>query len=130
MNNRVNKVRLALDLSMDKFGSRIGLTRSAISKIESGSSKPSEQTIVSICREFNVNEEWLRSGTGEMFKEIVGNDEIATYVYGLLQEEDTPMNALIIEIMRTYYKLDSKSQAVIDGAISDFVSNIQKKKRD
>jgi len=114
---------------MDKFGSRIGLTRSAISKIESGSSNPSEQTILSICREFNVNEEWLRTGEGEMFKELTGNDEIATYVYGLLTDTENPFHDLIIEIMRTYYELDSKSQKVIDEMIAKLVANVQKKKR-
>ena len=67
MNRRLSELRMALNLSMEKFGSRIGITRSAISKMESGSSGLSEQTILSICREFNVNEEWLRNGEGEMF---------------------------------------------------------------
>lgn len=67
MNHRLTELRKSLNLSMEKFGSRIGITRSAISKMESGSSGLSEQTILSICREFNVNEEWLRNGSGEMF---------------------------------------------------------------
>ena len=67
LNDRLSEVRKALGLSMEKFGSRIGLTKSAISKMESGLSGISEQTILSICREFRVDYFWLTEGIGEMF---------------------------------------------------------------
>ncbi|WP_243099024.1 helix-turn-helix domain-containing protein [Clostridium sp. AF22-10] len=71
MNERVKAVRKHenVNLSQEAFGNRIGLTKAAISKIEKGVSKMSEQTILSICREFNVNEEWLRTGSGDMFSQ-------------------------------------------------------------
>lgn len=74
MNQRIKELRNKMGLSMEKFGARIGLTRSAISKIESGSN-PSEQTIISICREFNINEDWLRFGKGEMYCYQGSSDE-------------------------------------------------------
>lgn len=79
MNKRLKELREFLGLSMDKFGSRIGVTRSAISKMESGASKMSDQSIMSICREFNVNPSWLTEGQGEMFLNIPDTliDEIA-----------------------------------------------------
>lgn len=79
---RIKALREQLGLSMDKFGNRIGVTRSAISKMESGAvSKISEQAIISICREFNVNEEWLRTGNGEMFNKLTQDEELA-YIVG------------------------------------------------
>ena len=81
MNKRLKDLRENLNLSMDKFGSRIGVTRSAISKMESGVSNMSEQSIISICREFNVNEEWLRNGSGKMFNERSIDEELA-YIVG------------------------------------------------
>ena len=67
MNTRLTELRKTLNLSMEKFGAKIGLSRSAISKIESGSSGLSDQTILSICREFRVNYYWFTEGKGEMF---------------------------------------------------------------
>ena len=81
MNERIKQLRATLGLSAEKFGGRIGVTRSAISKMELGVCNVSEQSILSICREFNVREEWLRSGTGEMFNELSQEEEVA-YIVG------------------------------------------------
>ena len=70
MNERVKELRDALGISAEKFGARVGVTRSAISRIENGTVNVTSQMVVSICREFNVREEWLRNGTGEMFNEL------------------------------------------------------------
>ena len=67
MNERIKQVRLKFDLTQSEFGERIGITKSSVSTIESGKSNPSDQTIRSICREFTVNESWLRTGEGEPF---------------------------------------------------------------
>ena len=68
MNNRIKKVRKMLDLTQQAFAEKIGLKQNSIALIESGKRNTSDQVILSICREFNVNEEWLRNGTGEMFR--------------------------------------------------------------
>ena len=67
MNERIKAARKALGLTMEQFGKRVGLSKSAISLIESGKNGTTEQTVASICREFGVNEMWLRTGEGEMF---------------------------------------------------------------
>lgn len=67
MNERIKAIRRALDLTMEQFGKRIGLSKSAISLIESGKNGTTDQTVTSICREYNVNENWLRTGEGSMF---------------------------------------------------------------
>lgn len=69
MNERIKQVRLALGLSQDSFGARIGLGKSSLSKIERGANSTTDQTILSICREFGVDEVWLRTGEGEMFSQ-------------------------------------------------------------
>lgn len=81
MNERVKELRSMLNLSTEKFGSRVGVTRSAISRIENGVVNVTEQMVKSICREFNVNEEWLRNGTGNMFNELSQDEELA-YIVG------------------------------------------------
>lgn len=70
MNNRIKEIRKAYGLTLEKFGERLGVGKAAISKLEHGENNVSEQMIKSICREFNINEEWLRNGTGSMKLEI------------------------------------------------------------
>lgn len=67
MNERIKELRKTLGLTMEQFGQRIGLTKASVSRIESAFSNTTDQTVLSICREFNVNEQWLRTGEGEMF---------------------------------------------------------------
>lgn len=68
-NERVKAVRKELKITMDSFGTRLGVTRTAISNIESGNRGLTDQMCKSICREFNVSEEWLRTGKGSMFQQ-------------------------------------------------------------
>ena len=88
-----------------------------------------EAVIVSICREFNVNEEWLRTGNGDMFKKFPEEDETAKYVAELLLD-DTGSNSLytiIKEIMHTYSELDTKSQEVIKSSCNKLLENLNKR---
>ena len=65
--DRIKKVRKSLDLTQEAFATRIGSVQNTITGYESGRRNPSAPVISLICKEFNVNEEWLRNGTGEMF---------------------------------------------------------------
>lgn len=64
MNERFKEVRKTLGLTQSEFGKSLGISNTAISKIEKGENNVSESNIISICREFGVNEEWLRTGVG------------------------------------------------------------------
>lgn len=66
INDRIKEVRKAKGLTMEQFGARIGLGKSAVNKIEKGINGTTDQTMQSICREFNVSEVWLRTGEGQM----------------------------------------------------------------
>ena len=81
MNERIKELRIALNLTQDAFAKRIGIKRNTVGNYETGNRVPSDQSIFSICREFNVNEEWLRNGTGEMFNDMSKDDEVA-YIVG------------------------------------------------
>nr|DAH23230.1 MAG TPA: hypothetical protein [Caudoviricetes sp.] len=80
MNERIKELRKTLGLTLDKFGDRIGVGKTAISKIENGDRSVTDQMFKSICREFNVREEWLRSGNGEMFVQMSRDEEISSFV--------------------------------------------------
>lgn len=68
MKDRIRRLRRELDLTQKDFGEAVGLTQNSITLIETGRRNISDYSIRNICREFNVNEEWLRTGVGEMFK--------------------------------------------------------------
>lgn len=100
MNERIKEVRSALGLSAEKFGAKIGVTRSAISKMELGVCNVSEQSIISICREFNVNEEWLRNGSGDMFNTLSQDEELAYIVGQALPQADNFVKDTFIALGR------------------------------
>lgn len=66
---RIKDVRNSLGLTLEKFGEKLGVTKTAISRIEKGERSLTEQMTKSICREFSVNYMWLTTGEGEMFVE-------------------------------------------------------------
>ncbi len=67
MKERIKKIRKELDMTQQEFAEKIGVKRNSFANYETGRNTPIEAVIKSICREFNVNEEWLRTGNGEMF---------------------------------------------------------------
>lgn len=76
--DRIKELRRALDLTQEEFGSRIGLVKSGISRIESGTTGTTEQTLRSMCREFGASYLWLTTGEGAMFEN--GSDDAALHV--------------------------------------------------
>lgn len=99
MNERIKELRIMLGLSQEDFGARIGLkSKASVSKIEKGVNGTTDQTIKSICREFGVNEEWLRSGSGEPFPEKESNIIQFSKVH-------PEMTAIDRAIMEAYFNL-------------------------
>ena len=87
MNERLKKLRKTLDLTQQEFSDKIGIKRNTMAQYEIGRNEPIEAVIVSICREFNVNEDWLRNGSGDMFLPVDRNADIAKLIKQLLNEE-------------------------------------------
>lgn len=116
---RVREVRKSLGLTLEKFGEKIGMKKNSVSQIENGKNNVTDANIKSICREFGINEEWLRTGSGEM--RIPVEDEAAAAVSDLV-EKSNPLYDIIKGIMIAYQKLDGPSREVIDQFILDAVS--------
>lgn len=87
MNERLKELRKTLGLTQQKFADKIGVKRNSLANYETGRNTPIEAIIFSICREFNVNEEWLRNGTGDMFLPLDRNTDITKLTNQLLNEE-------------------------------------------
>ena len=104
--NRILELRKTLGLTLEKFGDRLGVTKTTISRIEKEERSMTEQMAKSICREFNVNPLWLKEGKGDMFtvtpQSVV--DEIA---------EDFKLDDIDKKIIEKYLELSDDQRSVI-----------------
>lgn len=103
---RVKILRKEKCLSMEDFGAIIGMGKSAVSRIENGVNGTTDQTIRSICREFGVNEQWLRTGEGEMFEQTRESvlDRLAAE-YSLDKEQ--------VSVIEAFLDLDAKDREAV-----------------
>lgn len=69
MKDRIKELRKILAITQQEFADRIDISRNFVAQIEMGNKIPSERTVKDICREFKVNFDWLKDGTGEMFQD-------------------------------------------------------------
>ena len=127
VNERIRKLRKSLGLTLEKFGGRLGVGKTAINKLEKGENNVTDQMFKSICREFNVNEEWLRNGTGEMF--AVPEAETAAIVSDLLESRNNQFYDLILDIVKTYQTLSPMDQEIIKNFCQQ-LAETQKNRKD
>lgn len=115
MNERLRKLRKTLDLTQQEFADKLGLKRNTVGQYEIGRNPPIDAVIISICREFNVNEEWLRDGVGEMFAPDVPNElDALALKYGLGDADRV--------LIDKYLSLKPKSRNTIIQFITDIAS--------
>lgn len=124
MNERIRELRKALNLTMQEFGDALGVSKASISNIENGNRDCTNQMFKSICREFDVNEEWLRTGEGEMFKELSGSEKIAVFLADVLKDEEPSFRKQLIEALA---ELDSSEWDVISGFCDKIIEKRAKK---
>lgn len=86
-------------MTQEEFSKRIGLSRNFIAQVEIGTKTPSDRTISDICREFNVNEEWLRTGNGKMFKSRTREQEIGAFVNEVMELNDDSFEKKLVNAL-------------------------------
>lgn len=121
-NERVKKIRKEENLSQSEFGSRLGISRDGIANIEGNRVELKEQTIKLICKEFNVNEEWLRSGKGTMFNEDI-ESELMKWVGRVLAGSSQSIQKRILTILMA---LDDADWEMLDAKIKKALEKIKK----
>ena len=99
MNDRIKHIRKSLHMTQDEFATKIGLSRNFIAQVENGTKNPSDRTVSDICREFDVNEEWLRNGTGEMFVQKSKDEQIAEMLADIQKEGDASFKHRLISAL-------------------------------
>lgn len=112
-----------LKLTQSEFGDRIGFKQNSIALIESKRNSLTDRTIVSICREFGVNEQWLRLGIGDIFVESP-QDEIDLLV------KRYNLSEVVRNILVGYIALDNESKKVMDGFIDGVIKGVSSKNED
>lgn len=96
MNERIKQLRKMLGLTQDDFSARIGLSRNFIAQIETGSKFPSDRTVSDICREFDVNEVWLRNGVGEVFVQKTKEEQLGELLAEITKADDDSFKKRLI----------------------------------
>lgn len=99
INDRIRVIRKEKGMTMEIFGSKLGVTKVAISRIESGDRNVTDQMFLAICREFNVNPDWLRDGVGEPFREVTRNGRIESFIQDILTDEPEGRKTRLIDAL-------------------------------
>lgn len=130
MHSRIKQVREHFGLSQTDFGKRLGISRDAVSNIEYDRLKRPEQKepiIKLICREFGVDEIWLRTGEGNMFLELSHDDEIAAYVARTLSDKSAVVQQKFLLILS---RLSPECLAELEKVADEILSGAYEKDRE
>jgi len=119
MNERIKELRKSLKLNQTDFGDRIGVKQATIAGYENGSRQPIDAVITAICREFGVNEEWLRTGSGEMFREVDTEARFSEWAGRVLAGRDETFQKRFVTMMMSLTEdqwrlLEEKARMLFD----------------
>ena len=118
--DRIKKIRKELDLTQVDFAARIGSVQNTVTRYETGNRNPSAPVISLICREFNVNEEWLRTGKGPMFIKISRDKRISDFIDNALSQESSSFRRRFIAVLSA---LDDSDWEVLEKMALELAKN-------
>lgn len=96
---RVKELRKQVNLTQQAFADRLNLKRNTVGSYEVNVVEPSDRTISDICREFNVNETWLRTGEGETFNQITRSEKITSFLTEITEDEGDDFKRRFVEML-------------------------------
>lgn len=127
---RIRQLRKdTLNLTLVEASARLGISNQSISAIETGKNNPSDQTIRSICREFGVNEIWLRTGAGEMFRPEEESEELARNLKRLMNGRPDSLARRAVRVLLRY-EPDGPEWQVLEKIYTDVLAEAEKKEPD
>lgn len=126
MNERIKKLRKVLDLTQQAFADKIGIKQNTIAKYETNRGTPTTAVISLICREFNANETWLRTGEGEMFVKKTRNEELAAFMNDILQGDPDFRQKFISVLSR----MTLEEWAILEKKVLELAAEVQAEGRD
>jgi transcriptional regulator with XRE-family HTH domain len=122
--NRIKQVRKALNLNQAEFGERIGVKQSTVTAYECGNRTPLDAVIAMICKTFNVNETWLRTGEGEMFAPVDPENQLMEWAGRVLADSSDSFRARFVRMMmgltdKEWAVLEEKARQLLDEEKDD-----------
>ena len=99
MKDRIKQLRKQLGMTQQEFADRLGIRRNNVAKYETGENSPSEAVVSLICKTFNVNEDWLRNGTGEMFIQMDMEDQLMEWAGRVLSGRDPDFRKRFVKML-------------------------------
>lgn len=123
MKDQIKKIRKTFDLTQQEFADKLKVPRNTIAGYEVGKSNPSDAAINNICREFNVSEQWLRTGEGEMFVQMSMEEELAKELGKLLTDDAAKHKRAIIAAM---LKMDDSAWDGLDKLLDEVIEQRKK----
>lgn len=121
--DRILKIRKDCNNSQEKFASRLGLSRNFINQVENRKKNVSDRTISDICREFNIREEWLRYGTGEMFEDFSKEEMVVSLLGKVFTDNESEIYNFKLSVFRELGKLDNKDWEFLQKLVKSIVKN-------
>lgn len=122
INKRMKAVRKALRMTQEEFGKRLGITYAAVSMTERELNGVSGQNIQAMVREFHVNEEWLKTGEGEMFSPVLSRDDVAAFTGDIMKDEDD----FRLRFISALAKLTPEEWKILKNKILEIAGEINK----
>ena len=128
INVRFKDLRKACNKTQEDMGHILGLSRSGISEIESGRRSVTEQHLIMLKNwdEKPINIEWLRTGQGEMFKQLTNQEELMKYTALLLKDNKSAIASAIQALIVTYEQLDDSNKDVLEKVALQYIENLKK----
>lgn len=123
MKDRLKDLRKNLEMSQEAFAKELGLTKNYISLVENGNRSLSDQSVKVLCSLFNVNEEWLRTGNGEMFVPETKDEQISKMLADVLKCEDSDFKKRLIVALS---KMDDAGW----DSLEKFIDSINQKEKE
>lgn len=129
MEERLKNLRNTLKMNQKDFAQSLGLGQSTWAMIEVGKRELNDRHIKLICSIHNVSENWLRTGSGEMFVQLSQDDETAHIVQDMLGSNTGSFYNIILEIAKSYKKLSPTSQKALDELADNLLSSLADEER-
>lgn len=124
MTERIKELRKTLGLTQQEMADKVGVKRNTIAQYEIGRNPPTDTVVTLICREFDVNEEWLRTGAGPMFVEKTRDEELAQFFGEVLSGEPDFRRRLLSAMSR----LTEDQWAMLEEVAQRLVSDMEAQK--
>ncbi len=122
MKDRIKQIRKVKGLTQQEFAEKLGIKRNTIATYESGRNEPIDAVISLICREFNVNEDWLRTGEGDMFIELDTEIQLMDWAGKVLGGHDSKFKKRFVTMLMG---LSDKEWDMLERKVKEFAKELE-----